>query len=65
MRGRSLARRFRGSVRATLCVALPERTGRARVSGRTLGSPNGCSPEATRKGTEPVARSFNTENASS
>ena len=37
MRGRSLARRFRGSVRATLCVALPERTGRARVSGRTLG----------------------------
>jgi hypothetical protein len=39
MRGRSLARRFRGSVRATLCVALPERTGRARVSGRTLGAP--------------------------
>src|SRR5689334_3300561 len=37
MRGRSLARRFRGSFSATRCVALPERTGRARVSGRTLG----------------------------
>jgi hypothetical protein len=36
MRGRSLARRFRGSVRATLCVAPPERTGRARVSGSAL-----------------------------
>src|ERR1051325_4093383 len=36
MRGRSLARRFRGSVRAARRVALPERTGRARVSGRTL-----------------------------
>src|SRR5262249_39772265 len=31
-----LARRFRGSDIATLRVALPERTGRARVSGRTL-----------------------------
>jgi len=40
MRGRSLARRFRGSVRAMLCVALPERTGRARVSGRTLAGPH-------------------------
>jgi len=39
MRGRSLARRFRGSVRATLCVAIPESTGRARVSGRTLCRP--------------------------
>ena len=37
MRGRSLARRFRGSFSATRCVALPKRTGRARVSGRTLG----------------------------
>src|SRR5262249_55441726 len=36
MRGRSLPRRFRGSDTATLRVALPERTGRARVSGRTL-----------------------------
>jgi hypothetical protein len=47
MRGRSLARRLRGSVRATLCVALPERTGRARVSGRTFGGPE--SHESSRR----------------
>jgi hypothetical protein len=32
MRGRRLARRFRGSDSATRCVAPPERTGRARLS---------------------------------
>jgi hypothetical protein len=37
MRGRSLARRFRGSDIATLRVALPERTGRARVSSKSVG----------------------------
>jgi len=41
MRGRSLARRLRGSDIATLCVALPERTGRARVSSKTLGRHDG------------------------
>jgi hypothetical protein len=34
-----LGRRFRGSDIATPCVALPERTGRARVSGRLLAAP--------------------------
>ena len=36
-RGRSLARRFRGSHSATLCVALPARKGRARVSSKSVG----------------------------
>src|SRR5437763_220062 len=36
MRGRSLVRRFRGSDIATLRVALPERTGRARVSSKSV-----------------------------
>jgi hypothetical protein len=40
--GRRLARRFRGSVSATRCVAPPERTGRARVSSKTLASPQAC-----------------------
>jgi hypothetical protein len=40
MHGRRLARRFRGSDTATLCVALPERTGRARLNRRTLGRQN-------------------------
>src|SRR5262249_41439816 len=37
MRGRRLARRFRGSDIATRCVALPERPGRARGSVRVVG----------------------------
>src|SRR5437588_11918350 len=36
-RGRSLARRFRGSHSATLCVAPPARKGRARVSSKSVG----------------------------
>jgi hypothetical protein len=32
-----LARRFRGSLRATLCVAQPRAKGRTRLSGRPLG----------------------------
>src|SRR5262245_15236480 len=36
MRGLSLARRFRGSDIATLRVALPERTGRARLNQRVV-----------------------------
>ena len=35
-RGRSLARRFRGSHSATLRVALPARKGRARVSSKSV-----------------------------
>src|SRR5205085_8407729 len=38
-RGRSLARRFRASVCATLRVALPDREGRVRLSERTLARP--------------------------
>src|SRR5205823_2704552 len=38
-RGRSLARRFRASLCATLRVALPECEGRARLSERTLAAP--------------------------
>src|SRR5438477_3844594 len=45
-RGRSLARRFRGSHSATLRVALPARKGRTRVSSKSVGRAE-CVPHAT------------------
>ena len=51
-RGRSLARRFRGSHSATLRVALPARKGRARVSSKSVsrtGETAGCSSQFCRQ----------------
>ncbi len=49
-RGRSLARRFRASFRATLRVAPQDREGRERLSERTLGGPKDVS-ESIQDGT--------------